>query len=188
MQKNGNLAKTTVEDYVEQVCKWAGPNPDVLIGASMGGVLALKAAESIHPKRLVLVCTAIPGGFLGPRNYRPDPPIVRWKGGPYKDTLNAMPDSDEETRQFAFTRWRDESGSVITRIRKGVYCRFPACPVLCVIPENDNTVKPEDQQKVAQGYKAKMLCFPGMSHVGPLLSRRAPAVADEVLAWLAKKP
>src|SRR5579862_8363577 len=42
MPAQGGLAKTTFQDYVDQIVAAGGEHPSVLIGASMGGVLVLK--------------------------------------------------------------------------------------------------------------------------------------------------
>jgi pimeloyl-ACP methyl ester carboxylesterase len=184
MPSKEGLAKTTLDDYVLQVARTAGTKPDVLIGASMGGVLVLKAAERLEPKAIVLVCSAPPapvGVRMEPRNY---PEIIEWKNGPYEDTVAAMPDSDEATRRWAHELWRNESGAVLRALSKGVETDKPKCPVLVVIPEADDTVPPETQQALAKWAAADTLRFHEMSHVGPLLSTRAPEVARSVLEWL----
>jgi pimeloyl-ACP methyl ester carboxylesterase len=182
------LAKTKLEDYVDQIVQAAGPHPAVLVGASMGGVLVLKAAEKLHPKALVLACSATPV-FPGREQLARDPypALVRWKGGPYQDTVASMPDSDEATRKFAWPKWRDESGAVLNALREGVPTAKPKCPVLSLIPEADDTVPPVQQQALAEWCNADTIRFHGMSHVGVLLSRRGGEVAKVVVAWLAKK-
>jgi pimeloyl-ACP methyl ester carboxylesterase len=183
----GGLAKTTVEDYVRQIVRVAGHTPAILVGASMGGVLVLKAAEQIHPKAIVLVCSALPAiNTREDRKQEPYPDIVRWRGGPYKDTVDSMPDSDETTRKYAWPRWRDESGQVLNAIRAGVQVSRPACPVLSVIPGADDTVPPAQQLELANWCHADAVRFQGMSHVGPLLSRRREEVARMVATWLVK--
>lgn len=184
MPSQEGLAKTTLDDYVVQVARTAGTKPDVLIGASMGGVLVLKAAERLEPKAIVLVCSAAPAAVAEKRQPRVFPDVVEWKNGPYEDTVAAMPDSDEATRRWAHRLWRDESGAVLTALSKGVEADKPKCPVLAVIPEADDTVPPKTQQAIAKWAAADTLRFHNMSHVGPLLSTRAPEVARSVLAWL----
>jgi pimeloyl-ACP methyl ester carboxylesterase len=179
----GGYEKTTFQDYVDQIVKASGPHPAALIGASMGGVLAVKAAEKLHPKALVLVCSTSPaiGSIEGKAHY---PPVIRWKGGPYKDTVASMPDSSEETRRFAHPRWRDESGAVLNTIAAGVKAAKPSCPVLSVIPEADDSIPPTQQQELASWCDADTLRFTKMSHVGPLLSTRGAEVAGLVVDWL----
>lgn len=180
----GGLAATTLDDYVAQIGKVAGPRPDVLIGASMGGALVLKAAEQLKPRALVLVCSAIPAGVAPVSSPKEYPEIMKWAGGPYEETVAAMPDSEEAIRRMAHSRWRDESGAVLRAIAAGMKADRPECPTLCVIPEGDDSIAPGRQQALASWAQADTLRFQGMSHVGPLLSRRASEVAGAVTAWL----
>lgn len=181
----GSYAATKLDDYVAQIVRASGPRPAVLVGASMGGVLVLKAAERLQPKTIVLVCSTLPKiEGAAARTGKPYPDIVRWKGGPYSDTVASMPDSDEATRRFAHPRWRDESGAVLNAISAGVQVKKPSCPVLSVIPEADDSIPPAEQQKLAQWAGADTLRFKGMSHVGPLLSKRAGEVAKLVQTWV----
>jgi pimeloyl-ACP methyl ester carboxylesterase len=176
----GGLAKTTLDDYVRQVVGWCPKEgPVVLVGASMGGLLALKAAERVRPAAVVLV-NAVPPGGTGGKTY---PEIVRWANGPLKDTRDSMPDSDEKTIQFAWKRWRDESGGVMTALSRGVPVARPTCPVLVVIGQNDTDIAPTKSRATAAAYDADVLEYAGMSHVGPLLGTRGPEVASTVLAW-----
>jgi len=175
------LAKTTFSDYVDQIVKESGPEPAVLIGASMGGPLVLKAAERLHPKSIVLVCSAYPKGNSTAKPY---PAIVKWANGPWKDTVESMPDSDEKTQKLAWPKWRDESGAVLNQLSKGVNPEKPTCPTLSIIPEGDDTVSPAQQQSLAMWANADTIRFKKMSHVGPLLSKRGTEVAELVVAWL----
>lgn len=181
----GGLASTKLSDYVDQIVRAAGATPDVLVGASMGGVLVLKAAERLKPKTLVLVCSTLPAGVpSGSAKKAKYPAVVRWAGGPYKDTVDSMPDSDEPTRRFSHPRWRDESGEVLNEIAQGVTVAKPRCRVLSVIPEGDDTISPRDQISLARWAGADILAYNGMSHVGPLLSTRSSEVAQQVVEWL----
>jgi pimeloyl-ACP methyl ester carboxylesterase len=183
----GGYEKTQFDDYVEQVCLASGKHPTVMIGASMGGVLVLKAAERLHPGAIVLCCSTSPVIPGLDKTAEPHPPVVKWKGGPYSDTVASMPDSDEATRKYAWPRWRDESGAVLDTISKGVAAAKPRCPVLSVIPEADDTIPPAEQQALAAWCSADTLRFEHMSHVGPLLSRRGNEVASSVLQWLTER-
>lgn len=176
------LGKTTIADYTKQVESIG--KPDVLIGASMGGVLVLKAAAKLRPRYLVLVCSGLPAGISPTKTGPPYPEVVRWKDGPYEDTVASMPDSDEATRRWAWTRWRDESGAVLNEMQAGVPVTRPKARTLSVIPLADDTISPADQVKLARWAKADILQFEGMSHVGPLLSTSAQDVAKSVVKWL----
>ena len=167
------LAATRFAEYLRQVATWSA-EPCVLIGASLGGMLALMAPS---PLALVLV------NCLPPGHGSSHPEIVRWAGAPLQETLDALPDGDRDTALWAAGRWRDESGRVLEEAaRQGP--RRPECPILAVIGGSDMDVTPERSREFAQELGADVLEYPGMSHLGPLMGRRRDEVADEVLHWL----
>lgn len=176
------LGATTFADYTKQVESFG--KADVLIGASMGGVLVLKAAAKLRPRCLVLVCSGLPAGIRPMEIGSPYPEVVRWKDGPYEDTVASMPDSDEATRRWAWPRWRDESGAVLNEMQAGVTVTRPKARTLSVIPLADDTISPVDQMEFARWAKADILQFEGMSHVGPLLSTSARDVGQRFVQWL----
>jgi pimeloyl-ACP methyl ester carboxylesterase len=182
------LASTRLQDYRRQVVAWSKPGTAViLIGASMGGIFALMAAEEIRPKAIVLVNSVLPKGIVQIRAAPKSPSIIHWANGPREDSIASMPDSDNETIDFAWKRWRDESGAVLNEIRLGVEVRRPTCPVLVVLGQADKDVTYSSGLALAQSLHADVHIYAGMSHVGPLLGRRAAEVACGVLAWLEAK-
>ncbi len=180
----GGLEKTTFEDYVNQVVASTSGRPTILLGASMGGALALKAADRVQPVLIVLVSSAVPRPVFTSESAPDYPKIIKWKNGPYEDTVSSMPDADEATRKFAFPRWRDESGAVLNELKTSIEVRKPSCPVLSIIPEGDDTVKPDLQQQLAYWAGADTIRYQNMSHIGPLFSRRREEVAHAIIAWL----
>jgi pimeloyl-ACP methyl ester carboxylesterase len=118
---HGNLAATTFDHYVEQVEAWLpADGPLILVGASMGGILAFKVAEAVQPAALVLVNSVLPLGIGAPRAAKIYPPIIEWANGPLNETAAALFDSAEATIQWARSRWRDESGAVLQEITTGI--------------------------------------------------------------------
>lgn len=186
---NGDYAKTEFEDYLRQVLTWTPKSGRVvLVGASMGGILAIKAAEIERVDAVVLVNSTTPKGVGPARNPgAPVPPIMRWANGPLKDTEDAMPDSDRKTILWAWKRWRDESGAVMNSIRSGINAHPPKCPTLCVLATADTDVPFARGVALADWAKADVFTYRGMSHVGPLMSTRATEVAQSVLHWLAAR-
>ena len=118
---DGGLENTFFDDYVDQVIKKIDCNRDfILVGASMGGIIALKVAEVLNPIALVLVSSSLPGDLFGDRkSASPFPPIIRWattanttavviEDQQLSDTIKALPDSTRDMHIFACKRWRDE--------------------------------------------------------------------------------
>lgn len=181
----GGLAATRFEDYIAQVKSWVPREHGrlVIAGASMGGILALKAAEALEPDALVLANSVPPAG-VGARKPTKFPAVIRWANGPLKDTRDAMPDSDESTILRAHPRWRDESGKVMTAITDGVKVRKPACPTLVILGEKDTDVPMANGLALARWSGADIHLYHATSHVGPLLGRRAPEIAEAARRWV----
>ncbi|MCB0065489.1 MAG: alpha/beta hydrolase, partial [Caldilineaceae bacterium] len=178
------LDHTTFADYVTQVQQWLpDEGPLVLVGASMGGILALTIAELARPAALVLVNSVPPAGVGPSRTAKRYPPIVRWANGPLEETRASLFDSDEATIQWAWPRWRDESGAVLQEIAAGLPVALPPCPTLVVLGERDTDITYQSGLALAGWAGADVHLYHGMSHVGPLLSRRAAEVARAVVAW-----
>ena len=149
----------------------------------MGGLLALKMAEIVQPTALVLVNSVPPAGVGTPRTSKNYPAVVRWANGPLAETRSALFDSDEATIQWAWPRWRDESGAVLNAMAAGLPMQPPPCPTLVVLSEQDSDIPYQTGLALATWAGADLLLYHGMSHVGPLLSRRAGEVAQMVVTW-----
>ncbi|HEX5124046.1 MAG TPA: alpha/beta fold hydrolase [Rhodanobacteraceae bacterium] len=184
------IEKTSFADYRDQVIEWclgAGQGA-VLMGASLGGLLALSVAHALRPSALILVNPLPPGGVLARPLHEPWPAIVPWaRTRSLVSTQRAMPDADDAARLFALRRWRDESGAVLNEARDGIAVDAPRCPTLFLASEDDADMPPAAVRALAVRYSADFRSIPGASHVGPLLGRAAAAVAAEAAAWLAER-
>lgn len=180
---DGGIAATRWEDYIDQVRHWGQPAPDALIGASLGGLLALCAG--LAPRALVLVNPLPPQGLARAAPY---PAVVPWGRERSLDgTRRAIPDADPAACLSAFRRWRDESGAVLNRAVAGVAAPRPACPVLVLASAQDGDVPASTSLALAREWAADVIELPGASHVGPLLGRAAPETANQVAAWLRRR-
>ena len=150
----------------------------------MGGILALKCSETIHPDVIVLVNSALPKDVGPPHSEKSYPDIIRWANGPLQETLDAMPDSDQPTIRWAHPKWRDESGAALRSIRAGIEVMKPNVPVLVVIGEKDTDILPSSSQALAEWCSADTMRFASTSHVGPLMGRRATEIAEAVRRWI----
>ena len=184
LPSKSGLAETTFEDYVRQVQFWRPVTGRViLVGASMGGILALKSA-SLEPVEAIVLVNSVPPKGIRTRAAYVYPPVVKWANGPLKDTEVSMPDSSRETILWAWKRWRDESGSVMNEISRGIPLPPPTSRCLVVISEEDTDIPPSVSLKLAKWAKADVRRYTRMSHVGPLLGTRSRKVAADVIAWI----
>ena len=88
------------------------PRPRVLVGASLGGLLVLDAADGADAVVLVNPLPPVPWHVDMPARDWPD--VVPWRrAARLSGTREAMPDADDATALFAFRHWRDESGTVL---------------------------------------------------------------------------
>ncbi len=181
----GDVAATRLQDYQAQVraALAALPRPRVLVGASLGGLLALNAAEGADAVVLVNPLPPVPWHVDMPARDWPD--VVPWRrAARLSVTREAMPDADDATTLFAFRHWRDESGAVLREGWRGVATERPACPMLCVASAHDDDVPPSITRAMAEAWGADVLQTVSGSHVGPLLGREAAGIAAQAVEWL----
>lgn len=182
------LAATGFGDYVLQVADalQALPRPRAVVGASLGGLLAMTCAAQADA--LVLVNPLPPAPWSTRMPAREWGDVVAWRRDARLDsTRRALPDSDEATALFAMSRWRNESGAVLRAAQLGIEVGMPGCPVLCIASGRDEDVPAELTVALAGVWNASLLRLPFASHVGPLLGRDAAAVAMQAAAWLSAR-
>jgi pimeloyl-ACP methyl ester carboxylesterase len=182
------LEATTWSDYLRQLQGWraaGGVGRQVLVGASLGGLLALASAAAIPPAALVLVNPVPPQGIRPWPPLRARPPRVAWSKLPFAATRAAMPDAELAAARHAHTRWRDESGRVLNEVASGLRIEPPSCPVLVLAAAEDSDIPPATSRATADWLGGEFVEIPGCSHVGVLLGHRAADAASRVACWLA---
>ena len=183
---SAGLAATQLRDYAAQVGATlaALPRPRVVVGASLGGLLALMHGDAVDA--LVLVNPLPPSPW-----HTALPPtadagaIVPWRtGARLEGTRRALPDADEAASRYAFRHWRDEAAAVLAQARAGVDLALPRCPAVVIVSDADTDVPSAASAALAMALAASALHLPGASHVGPLLGRGAATTAAQAVAWL----
>jgi len=184
------LAAATLDDYARQAtaalrgCDGAA----IVVGASLGGLLAQMLATTQPLRALVLVnpLPPLPEASMLPPADLPADAIVPWHSrARFASTCRAMPDADDIARLYAFRRWRDESTAVLARAHAGVELPLPGCPTLLIASELDEDVPPAVTAALAARQSAELICVPG-GHLAPLLGGRAAEAARTALGWVQK--
>lgn len=181
------IAATGFDDYLQQVLAHAAalPSPRVLVGASLGGLLALAAATDVGAQALVLVNPLVPAPLHARLPPRAWPEVVPWgRQRSLEGTRRAMPDADDAACLYAFRRWRDESGAVMQAAAAGIDADRPRCPVLVLVSGRDRDVPPELTRALAARLGADVFAAEHESHVGALLGRNASVRATQAIEWV----
>ena len=179
------LAATSLNDYQQQVRAALSrlPRPRLVMGASLGGLLAMHVAH--ESDALILINPLPPAPWHLRRPPRDWTNVVPWqRNARLQGSRAALADADDASALFAFRHWRDESGRVMREACAGVQVAAPTGPVLMIVSSDDRDVKPEISRAIAQHWNATLLEAVAASHVGPLLGRRAPDYVRQAVAWL----
>ncbi|MGH8029210.1 MAG: alpha/beta hydrolase [Arenimonas sp.] len=180
------LVATRLAHYQAQVSAQlaALPRPRALVGASLGGLLALRCADAADALVLVNPLPPQPWHTMLPVPRTSDA-IEAWGArANLAGTRRAVPDAGTGAAWHAFRRWRDESGAVIAQARAGVECAVPSCLVLVLAADADVEVPVEACKSIAAWCGGEARTLEGGSHVGALMGRHAAAIAADVVTWL----
>jgi pimeloyl-ACP methyl ester carboxylesterase len=181
----------------------AQAEPPILIGHSLGGLVAQMAATRSRVAALVLMAPSAPWGVAGGSFEEAISAVTLYALGPY--WLQAIPPDyaaarrfsldrlDRPARQAIFARMRPESGRALWETLNWWLDPFmttsvPAgrvnAPVLSVVGEGDVIHPPSTVRHTTSRLRGETRMLPGMSHW--LLSEPGwEDVADQCLAWLA---
>jgi len=186
LPSSAGLEKTSLQEYSQQVQQHllTMDSPKIIIGASLGGLLALMNAELAGA--LILVNPMPPAPLhlqMAPKEKYSA--IIPWrKNASLAGSRRALFDSDEMTCLFAFRHWRDESGAVMNAAMAGIEVTQAICPVLVMASELDIDVAFSVTKNLADKLNASFIVLPKTSHVGPLLGRNAAQFALQAVAFL----
>lgn len=189
----GGLAQTSFSHYREQVVRWVADAASdvggvVVIGASLGGLLALSIAAQARVVAAILINPMPPLGVIAKPLGEPFPRLIPWGSErSFAGTRRAMPDANAAATLYAFRRWRDESGIVLEQARGGIAIEAPACPLLVLASSDGDDVPPIVSRALAVRYAADHERLEGCSHLGPMLGTRAAEIAERSTQWLLRR-
>ena len=185
-----DLSHTSMSDYASDLRSVAEEfaRPPVLMGWSMGGLLAMMVAAAVDAVACVALAPSAPAkrrdslrtlraGEFGPEEYG----ITSLDPGDQPE----MPDLDQEEREIALASLSRESRLARDERAAGIVVEPPGCPLLIVTGASDTRWPPQKYDDLP--LEAEFHNVAGASHWGLVLSRRAIAAATPVLLrWLAK--
>jgi pimeloyl-ACP methyl ester carboxylesterase len=198
-----SLGRVSLADYVEdarEVARWLAERfqRPIVIGHSMGGLLAQKLGEEGLARGLVLLSPAPPRGIsvmswpLMRRQLRYLPALLRSKPvvSRFADArelvLNRVPDNEQ---QSLFSRFVPDSGRAGRQLSFGPLAvderriREHDCPVLVVTSDDDRFVPSRIAERIAEKYHAPVFMSRGHGH----LMLREPGweeTANFIADWL----
>jgi pimeloyl-ACP methyl ester carboxylesterase len=174
-----NSRGVTFSGFLEDTLRAARqlPHPLLLVGHSLGGVLALKTAEQKACEALVLLAPVPPRGILPLVRLRQLPPQLAQlttvlAGGTFYPSLRQasamfMGRIPASQRRDLFRRYTPDSGLALRATYLPGIPVDPALltiPLLCLVGEQDATIPPRSVAQVAKRYGGEFRKLPGHAH------------------------
>jgi hypothetical protein len=188
LQPGDPIECTRLQHYREQVQAVCGQRtPQLLIGASLGGLLALLAEPpTATAVTRILINPLPPAPWHNELPQRVWPERVDWAHRhDLAGTRRALGHGDPVSAVYAQQRWRDESGAVLREAWLGVACPQPSARTLVIAGALDQDVPVACSRQLAAGIGADYLELAGAGHIDPLTGSAAQPLLDQVLRWLA---
>jgi pimeloyl-ACP methyl ester carboxylesterase len=191
-----DLGRVSMADYVADVRAVVEtlPRPPVLVGWSMGGLIALMYGAVAPTLGVVTLAPSTPGPLLeAPAAAPPAPglygPEVYGITSTISPSQPTMPDLDEEEVGVALASLGQESAFARQERRRGVWFhpRGVTDSILVAAGERDESFPPRACRRVARFLGAEYVELAGASHWGLVLNRRAlDAAWPAITAWLTR--
>jgi alpha-beta hydrolase superfamily lysophospholipase len=169
--------------------------PIVLVGHSMGGLVAQKAAESVAPAAVVLLSSVPPKGIpllswpLFRRELKHVPemlasrPVIANPRDAADLFLNRVDPTEVASFVPLWTPGSGRAGREITFGRIAVDEKRVACPVMVVAGADDVAIPQRIQRRVARKYAAPFRLYEGNAHF-LIWESGWDRIASDVASWL----
>lgn len=201
------LGRVSLTDYaadLEKLIHGLDETP-ILIGHSMGGLLAQMLAAKGLARACVLLAPSAPWGVLPSTLFElASAQALLFSGGDYRGSVirpsyeiaaaHSLDKLDPKTRSAVYARFVPESGQATFEImnwsfdlrRAGhVRARDVTCPILCLVGEDDKINPPSTVARIAQRYRGRALFEEWPRHSHWLIGENgADKIAARALAWL----
>jgi pimeloyl-ACP methyl ester carboxylesterase len=165
------LRRTLMRDYVHDIQQAIVelPSPPVLVGHSMGGLLAQLVAERYPLRGLVLLASAPAGGAVGTlvsiAAARPLAALTITVGGTLPLPADVLFEGlDHATAERYADRVGRESPLVQYELLRPRRIGPVRCPVLVVGTPDDRVIRPVDVEHTAAMYGVDPVWLPGIGH------------------------
>ncbi|MGA8427790.1 MAG: alpha/beta fold hydrolase [Candidatus Dormiibacterota bacterium] len=174
-----NSGGVTCWDFLEDTLNAARqlPHPLLMVGHSLGGILALKAAEQKACEALVLLAPVPPRGILPLVKLRQLPPQLAQlttvlTGGTFYPSLRQasamfMGRIPSSQRRDFYQRYTPDSGLALRSTYLPGIPVDPArltMPLLCLVGEEDATIPPCSVAQLSHRYGGDFRSLPGHAH------------------------
>jgi pimeloyl-ACP methyl ester carboxylesterase len=169
----------TFDDFLSDTRKaaLALPHPLLLVGHSLGGILALKAAEQGACEAVALLAPVPPRGIIPLGRIRNLPPQLAQVGsvlvgGTFYPSFRQasamfMGRIPQSQRRSLYQRYTPDSGRAIRATYLpgvGVDRARVKVPLLYLVGEEDATIPPQSVARLAQRYGGRFRSLPGHAH------------------------
>jgi non-heme chloroperoxidase len=192
-----NLGRISIADFVDDVAVVARSiGTPSIVGHSMGGLIAQKAAERGIPHAVALICPAPPRGIsvLSPRLIVLQAkylwPIIRQRPvNPKQDDLrelvmNHVPPADQQALLDQFVPDSGRAARDMSVVGVPVDTNRVRCPMLVIASGDDRFIPERIVRRVATRYGAPLATMAGHGHMLPC-EPGWEDVADNVATFLA---
>ncbi len=184
LKQRKDVGSTRLADYRDQLqALIVGAYSNcVVIGASMGGALALDVPGGDQLAARIAINPPLDTNILS-QKYSQKSGIKPWSKGLTRSTWQSL-QSDFFSRQYAHARWRDESNAVLYDLAHWQLDSRPDQPSLILHGANDSGCPMNAVQDLQMRFFCDALLVPEAGHLEPVLGAQALVCARRVAGWI----